>query len=205
MTIFKKLLSGFLLLLICQGSRAQNFEQRILESLSAHRQPGMTHFMQGVSNTTSAVSIAIPAGIFVAGAIRHDGDMKYKGFYIAETIGVSTVLELALKYTIRRPRPSTRDPLIIPAGDNGGPSFPSGHTSEAFATATALSIVYPKWYIIAPSFLWAATVGYSRLYLCVHYPSDVLGGAIVGAGSAWLSYKLNRWLFPITAKHSFAE
>jgi membrane-associated phospholipid phosphatase len=196
MTICKGLIAGAALLLLWQGSRAQDFEQRMLESLSAHRTPGMTHFMQGVSNTTSTISIAIPAGIFAVGALRHDCTIKYKGFYIAETIGISTALELALKYTINRPRPSDHDPLIIPASDNGGPSFPSGHVSDAFATATSLSLAYPKWYVIAPSFLWAATVGYSRMYLGVHYPSDVLGGAIVGAGSAWLSCKLNHWLFP---------
>ena len=196
MKLFIKPIAGALLLLLGHGSRAQNFEQRMLESLSAHRTPGMTHFMQGVSNTTSYISVAVPIGIFAAGAVRHDCHTKYKGFYIAETIGVSTALELALKYTTNRPRPSDRDPLIIPASDNGGPSFPSGHVSEAFATATSLSIVYPKWYFVAPAFLWAATVGYSRMYLGVHYPSDVLGGAIVGAGSAWLSCRLNRWLFP---------
>jgi membrane-associated phospholipid phosphatase len=197
--------SAFLLLFCGTGVRAQDFELRILEHLSDHRSPGMTRFMQGVSNTTSYISLAVPVGIFVAGAAGHDADMKYKGFYIAESIGVATALELSLKYIVNRPRPSTRDPLIIPASEHGGPSFPSGHVSQAFATATSLSIAYPKWYIIAPSFLWAGTVGYSRLYLGVHYPSDVLGGAVVGAGSAWLSHKLNQWLFPIPAKRKMNE
>jgi membrane-associated phospholipid phosphatase len=76
----------------------------------------------------------------------------------------------------------------------GSPSFPSGHTSDAFATATSLSIAFPKWYVIAPSFLWACSVGYSRMDLGVHYPSDVMAGAIIGAGSAYLCYKANRWI-----------
>ncbi len=53
---------------------------------------------------------------------------------------------------------------------------------------------YPKWYIIAPSFAWASAVGYSRMHLGVHYPSDVVSGAIVGSGSAYISYKLNKWI-----------
>jgi membrane-associated phospholipid phosphatase len=51
----------------------------------------------------------------------------------------------------------------------------------AFALATSLSLSYPKCYIIVPSFAWASSVGYSRMDLGVHYPSDVLAGAIVGA------------------------
>lgn len=183
------------LLLTFSNLPAQNFEQRILERLSEHRTPGMTHFMQGVSNTTNYISLAVPVGIFVAGAIERDADKKYKSLYILESIGVSTAIEISLKYIVRRQRPSTTDPLIIPATDIGSPSFPSGHSSEAFATATALSISYPKWYVIAPSFLWAGTVGFSRLYLGAHYPSDVLAGALVGAGSAFLSHMINQWLF----------
>ncbi len=55
-------------------------------------------------------------------------------------------------------------------------------------------MAYPKWYIIAPSFAWASAVGYSRMALGVHYPSDVLAGAIIGSGSAYLCYKLNKWV-----------
>jgi membrane-associated phospholipid phosphatase len=54
-----------------------------------------------------------------------------------------------------------------------GLSFPSQHTSFAFATATALSLQYRKWWVVVPAYTWAAMVGYSRLYLGQHYPSDV--------------------------------
>jgi len=73
-------------------------------------------------------------------------------------------------------------------------SFPSGHTSEAFSTATALSLKYPEWYIIAPAYLWAGSVGYSRMNLGVHYPTDVLAGALLGTGTAFLTLKVNEWL-----------
>ncbi len=73
-------------------------------------------------------------------------------------------------------------------------SFPSGHTSLAFSMATSLSIKYRKWYIVVPAFLYAGFNGYSRLYLGVHYPTDVLAGAITGSSSAWLTFKLNQWL-----------
>jgi membrane-associated phospholipid phosphatase len=183
----------FVFLLGTLFSPAQNFEQRILESLSKNRTPGMTHLMQGISNTDYPVSVATPVTLFIIAAAGHNEKSKEKSFIIAGSLLASTVITEGLKYLVNRPRPSTRDSLIIPASDMGSPSFPSGHTSIAFATATSLSMAFPKWYVIAPSFLWAGTVGFSRLYLGVHYPSDVLAGALVGSGSAWLSYKVNEW------------
>ena len=74
------------------------------------------------------------------------------------------------------------------------PSFPSGHTASAFALATSLCIKYPKWYVIAPSALWACSVGVSRMNEGLHYPSDVLAGAAIGAGCAIVNIYVNRWL-----------
>lgn len=65
-------------------------------------------------------------------------------------------------------------------------SFPSGHTSSAFAIATSLSASYTEWYVIAPAMTWATAVGVSRVWLGVHYPSDVIVGAGIGAGTALL-------------------
>jgi membrane-associated phospholipid phosphatase len=71
-------------------------------------------------------------------------------------------------------------------------SFPSGHTTHAFVLATSVSLVYPEWYIIAPSYIWAGAVGYSRMHLGVHYPSDVWAGALIGSGSAYLCHQINQ-------------
>jgi undecaprenyl-diphosphatase len=99
-----------------------------------------------------------------------------------------------MKYSINRTRPFITYPDIMKKSGAASPSFPSGHTSGAFATATSVSLAYPKWYVIVPMFSWAGAVGYSRMDLGVHYPSDVLAGALVGAGSAWLTYYVNKKL-----------
>ncbi|HEU4718905.1 MAG TPA: phosphatase PAP2 family protein, partial [Bacteroidia bacterium] len=97
-----------------------------------------------------------------------------------------------LKYTVNRPRPFVTYPDIIKKTKAGSKSFPSGHTSSAFALATSVSLAYPKWYVIAPSYAWACAVGYSRMRLGAHYPSDVAAGALIGAGCAWGCWWLNK-------------
>ncbi len=61
-------------------------------------------------------------------------------------------------------------------------SFPSGHTAGAFIMAGVLGNFLPM--LLIPLFLWAIVVGLSRIYLGVHYPSDVIAGAVLGISSA---------------------
>lgn len=63
-----------------------------------------------------------------------------------------------------------------------------------FPLRTSLSITYPKWYVIAPSAVWACGVGFARMNQGVHYPSDVVAGAAIGVGCAFANIYVNRWL-----------
>ena len=186
---------GVLCMCLVSTARAQNAELRFLQHLSEHRSVGMTRWMQGISNTTTETSLAVPFGFYLVYLAGKQEGMKEKSYYLLETIAVGSGAAIVLKYVINRPRPSTQDSLIIPASDMGSPSFPSGHASIAFATAASLSLACPKWYVIVPAYLWAGAVGFSRLYLGVHYPSDVLAGAVLGTGSALLCRQINKWLF----------
>jgi undecaprenyl-diphosphatase len=103
----------------------------------------------------------------------------------------------ALKAIVDRPRPFVRyadtDVLVSRPHDA---SFPSGHAATSFAAATILSFAFPK---AAPAFLVvAAAVAFSRVYVGVHYPLDVIGGAALGAlvaaGLWWLIHRRRRAL-----------
>jgi undecaprenyl-diphosphatase len=178
------------------AARAQklSLDVQVLKEMMENRHEDPVEFYQHISNTTNYISMLVPATVLATGLVRNDKITIQKGLYITESLAASTFITMGLKYTFKRQRPFTKEPFIVQASPGGGPSFPSGHTSEAFATATSLTMAYPKWYVAVPAYAWAATVGYSRMYLGVHYPSDVLAGAIVGAGSAWLMYRANKWL-----------
>lgn len=75
-------------------------------------------------------------------------------------------------------------------------SFPSGHTGCCFAVASVIYLRMPKWYGI-PAVAIAALVGFSRLYLGVHYPSDVLVGMLIGlAAGYFIHWTFSRRAFP---------
>ena len=86
---------------------------------------------------------------------------------------------MGIKALVDRPRPPLRyaepDPLV-PLPHDG--SFPSGHAATSFAAATIMSFAFPR---LAPFlFVLAALVAWSRVYVGVHYPLDIIGGAILG-------------------------
>lgn len=165
-------------------NRLQDLDDRILLDLAAHRTPKQTELMIFLSNTNRYGDIGVPAGLLVAGVIAKDRDMRENAAYVASSTAISFGITMLLKYIVKRPRPYIKNLKIVSVYQAESSSFPSGHTSTGFSTATALSMAYPKWYVIAPAFLWAGSVGYSRMYLGVHYPTDVTAGALIGAGSA---------------------
>jgi Membrane-associated phospholipid phosphatase len=136
----------------------------------------------------------------VSGLIKKDKELVRNACVTAIASALNAGITNALKYSINSDRPFVTYPDIVKKSKAGSPSFPSGHTSSAFATATSVSLLYPKWYIIAPSYLYAGTVAYSRMDLGVHYPSDVLAGALIGSGCAYFTYKVNQKLL-IKKKH----
>jgi len=184
----------FLLLLIPAALLSQNFDVRLLESINSGEILKSDKYFRFISNSDAYVVIGTPVIMAGAGLIRDDDEMVRNACVMAAASIINVGVTNALKYTIRRDRPWITWPDIVNKSASDGPCFPSSHTSAAFATATSLSLAYPEWYIIVPSFAYAGTVAYSRMHLGAHYPSDVAAGALIGAGCAYLTYKVNKAL-----------
>jgi membrane-associated phospholipid phosphatase len=131
----------------------------------------------------------------VVGLLEKNDELLKNALYVGVSLGVDGALTYSVKELVKRPRPHVTYPDITASETETSLSFPSGHSSLAFATATALSLKYPKWYVIAPTYFWACSVGYSRMNLGMHYPTDVLAGAVIGSGSAYLTYLVNNWFW----------
>ncbi len=185
--------AAVIFLFSCVVCKAQNFDIDLLKSINEKESPFKNDFSKAASGSVVVFNIAAPVTILTVGLIKHDKQLQKDAVYMVGGFIVSAIITQGAKRIIKRDRPFITYPSIVKRGEGGGYSLPSGHTSAAFCTATSLSLLFPKWYVIAPSYLWAASVGYARMYQGVHYPSDVLAGAIVGAGSAWLAYKAQQW------------
>ena len=114
------------------------------------------------------------------------------------------ITNVTLKPLVARIRPYEQfEDLILLIGRQKDFSFPSGHTSSSFATAVAIFMMDRRIKNIADgitkssatvlgtaSMILAVAIGYSRLYVGVHFPTDVLAGVVIGIFSAWAAGKL---------------
>lgn len=183
-----------LLLLPLAGTYAQPSEIRLLDAINKSGDPLLDKTFLIVTNSATPVSLGLPAGMIITGLLDHNKKLQLNGYECLASVSVASGFSFVAKRSINRIRPFINYPFIENKTHAGSPSFPSGHTTTAFATATSVSLMYPKWQVIVPAYLWASSVAYSRLYLGVHYPSDVLGGIIIGCGTALLTHHAHQWL-----------
>ena len=152
----------------------ESLDQRIVAWASSLHWPYLTPLMRDLSayHYELAGLLAIAAGLLAR--------------RLAIPLLTVIVLPLAaladdlLKSAIERPRPFVADPaihpLIAPPHDS---SMPSGHALTAFACSTIVAMLEPR--LRWPAYALAAAIAASRVYLGVHYPSDVIAGAAAGA------------------------
>ena len=177
------------------GANAQNFDIQLLQQLNAKNPKTATYWIS-TSNSAYYAGPTLIMGQFAYGLLYKDKVEMKRGFESALSVGISIAISTGIKDIVNRPRPyQTYPDKIHPYSFTDGKSFPSGHTTLAFATATSLALEYKKWYITVRAFAWAASVGYSRMALGKHYPTDVAAGALVGIGSGYLSHWLTKKIF----------
>ena len=162
--------------------------------------PVLTEIMIFVSRWGNKVSLWIDIGVLFFLMSFVDRKWLRQGWMVLFSLAGNFLLtNVILKPLVDRTRPYYvwgYDPVIPPVGDH---SFPSGHTAASFAAATAIYAINKKWGIAA--YLYAAVMGFSRLYLGVHFPTDVLAGAAVGAAAAMMVIKGMERFYPAKGEH----
>ena len=138
-----------------------------------------------ITNSAAAIAFGVPGILLLFALYKKIPGLRREALVMLFPIALSAIISNVLKYVFNTPRPYEMYSFIQKLSVGGSPSFPSGHTADAFAFAIAISLVYPKWYIIIPGLIWASLVGYSRMSLGVHFPSDVIGGALIGVACSY--------------------
>lgn len=163
----------------------QAFEFVILDWIQTLRCEALDVILSAVSWTADHGEI----WILLAAVLLVIPKTRKIGFAVACGLVVDLlVCNIWLKPMIGRVRPftvNTTIELLVKAPLDA--SFPSGHTAVSFAAVTALATAHSK--LWRPALALAVLIAFSRLYLYVHWPSDVLGGVIVGVFAGWIGAK----------------
>lgn len=171
---------------------SEGFDTRLFRRVNDAQTPFKTSLFNVTDKSVAVMAVGVPLGCIVYGLAADDRSALNTGVLLSATEILAYGVKHMLKITIKRPRPYEELSNVhvhdLESADEY--SFPSGHTTGAFALAAMLTLRYPKPAVYIPAFVWAGLVGYGRVYNGVHYPSDVLGGMAVGAGSAALTFAL---------------
>jgi membrane-associated phospholipid phosphatase len=163
----------------------ETLDRRGVEWLSGLHWPVVTPVMKGLTDAGDHGLVWIVIGVVAAIWFRRPLALVA----LVAAIEVAALTDGVLKSAIGRERPPLADPKVhplIPLPHD--PSMPSGHAMMAFAGAVVLTALLPRmrWVLLA----LATGVGLSRVYLGVHYPGDVIAGAVlgaaIGAAAVWL-------------------
>jgi len=160
---------------------AERLDVAVYDAIAGTPTPELDATMRRVTNAANYSRLSIAAGALLAlrGGPR---GRRAAATGLASVAATSAFVNLVVKPLGRRPRPD-RDAQEVPAARHvrmpTSRSFPSGHTAAAVAFASGVGSVLPL--AGAPLHALAALVAYSRVHTGVHYPADVLAGALIGA------------------------
>lgn len=180
----------------------ENIDQQLFLFLNSLNSPFWDKMMVIISGRLTWVPLYL--AILAMLTFRYRRKMYVLILMIAITVAAGDRLSVLIKNTIKRPRPCHEQLLegkvhIVNGKCGGKYGFVSSHATNAFSVALlSLLLIRKRSFSIAMIF-WASLVGYSRIYLGVHYPGDVFLGSLLGALIGWAVYSLycyldNRWL-----------
>jgi len=178
----------------------EQLDQQVFLFLNSLNSP----FWDKVMSTISLVVVWVPLylAIILYLGFRYKKKLLVIFLFIILAVSFTDQTALLIKNTVERLRPchepSLEGLIHLVKGRCGGKfGFVSSHAANSFNVALlSLMFIRRRWYSIS-IIIWAALVGYSRIYLGVHYPGDVLFGSILGAFTGWGVYRL----FDLTDKN----
>ncbi len=170
------------------AGKTQAFDVSVLRWMGAHHTPFLDGAMLEITalGTGTVVLMIMCISALFLGLTRH----RYSALLLVVATAGGIGLNLVLKLFFDRPRPS-----VITWGTNAvSSSFPSGHamsativySTVAYLAARLFKRVWPRWVILVIATIVIAAISISRLYLGVHYPSDVVAGSIIGL--SWAAF-----------------
>lgn len=181
-------------------SEKDNCDVKLFRSINNYRTPFLNSFLNITDRSMLPVSIAVPAGLILYGRLNEKTYEENTGYLMGVSLFTNTAVTIGLKYLINKPRPYAELSNVHYSKSHmeTTPSFPSGHTSTTFAISTMLALRYPKYpQVYIPVYLWSLIIAYGRPYWGMHYPSDLLGGAVVGTFSSVFIFSIRRELFKL--------
>ena len=166
------------------GSMMQAAELAVLDWLQAHLR---CDFLDAVMPWISRICDHGEIWILLAAVLLLLRKHRWTGMSLSFALILDLICcNIVLKPLVGRIRPflvnTAVELLTAPPADA---SFPSGHTAASFASVTALWLAGKKRWAMAALPL-AVLIAFSRMYLCVHFPTDILGGAVLGTACGWL-------------------
>jgi hypothetical protein len=174
---------------VAPGSNpSERLDARTFRYIYRQDSPAFVGTMRAVNSASVPLFLA---ALPVSGAVAlSDSDIDPTVRLGASTAGAVGVVYI-IKSIVRRQRPydaldgvEARVDVPGPEADPDPFSLPSGHAAAAFALATSTTLSYPRWYVAAPAYAWASATALARVWHGVHFPSDVVLGAVIGAGAA---------------------
>lgn len=175
-----------------------NLDCRLFRKINNSQSPFKTKILNTFDNSMLPVSLLLPPTLFIYSRVKRNTYDENSAYLLLSSEFTNFALTFGIKTFIKRARPVNALSNVyckgVPLLDVY--SFPSGHTSTSFSMATMFALRYPAYpQVYAPMFAWGLLIAYARPYFGMHYPSDLLAGAIIGSGSSILVYSLRKELF----------
>jgi undecaprenyl-diphosphatase len=168
----------------------RTWELDLIANLQAASTRLSVHFFQFITDYVDVISVGIPVVLLLIGLARQNKSLREKALLILFSVALAGVLSNSIKRVVREPRPYEVDTRIAQWSGGGGYGFPSGHTADAVAAATAFSLLWPELTVIIAVCSWAGIIMFSRIYLGVHDPGDVMAGMFLGILSSLVVIKI---------------